>query len=232
MQGFHRSHRNNWTACVRFQQRRLRTLISSIGTTEPYLASAFVPAPDNKRIFSNYTQRAFNVKLAKLLAIIGINPQDDVILAPYPVASPSASPNQTIVAEGLLSALLCPATETIRLRNSNSLSTYRYLFAGNFSSIPPRPWLGAYHSAKLALIFGTFDDFCGAGPILENQTSIAMQNAWVAPAMEGASGLTTTGWQPYKIGGGTVRKFGARVAVRDSSIANLEAQCTGAIPAS
>ena len=192
---------------------------------------SFVPVPDERRIFSNYTARALQGKLAKLPAIIGTNAQDGVILAPYPVTNPDAGPNQTLVAQGLLNTFVCPATETIRLRNQNNLTTFRYLYAGNFSNIAPRKWMGAYHSAELPMLFGTFDNFRGTGPPFENQTSAAMQDAWVAFARSGSSGLKKTGWQPYQLGGSDVREFGAGTAVMDSSVANLEAQCNGAVAA-
>ncbi|KAI4154055.1 MAG: hypothetical protein LQ340_001929 [Diploschistes diacapsis] len=188
---------------------------------------SFVPISDNQTIFSNYTNRAMEGKLAKIPAIVGNNAQDGVPFAPYN----QAGPNETIVAKALLSIFFCPATETVRLRNVNKLPTFRYVYAGNFSNISPRPWMGAYHSAELPLLFGTFDNFRGTGPDLENQTSIALQDAWVAFAKDGVNGLEGTGWQPYQLGGADAREFGAGVAAQDTSLSSLEAQCNGPLPA-
>ncbi|MCJ1329557.1 hypothetical protein MMC10_006237 [Thelotrema lepadinum] len=193
---------------------------------------SFYPIADNKTIFSNYTARALEGKLAKLPAIIGTNAQDGVAFAPYPLLDPAVGPNQTIAAEAFLNTFLCPATETVRLRNQNNLPTFRYSYAGNFSNISPRPWLGAYHSSELPMLFGTYENFRGAGQLLENQTSIAMQDAWVVFAQKGASGLEATGWQPYELGTGKVREFGAGVAEQDSNLGTFETQCNGAVAAS
>ena len=206
----------------------IETFLQQYGDNGTSPGVSFVPIADDNIIFSNYTDRAVQGKLAKIPAIIGTNAQDGEPFAPYPIADPAAGPNQTIVALELLSVFLCPATETVRLRNQNNLTTFRYVYAGNFSNISPRSWLGAYHSAELPMLFGTYDNFRGIGPALENETSAAMQDAWVAFANGGSAGLENTGWQPYQVGGNTVREFGAGIAVQDSSLSTLEAQCNGA----
>ena len=82
------------------------------------------------------------------------------------------------------------------------------------------------------MLFGTFDNFRGQGFLIENETSIAMQNAYVAFIKNGANGLKATGWEPYMLGSGDVREFGAGIAVKDTSLGALEAQCNGPTPAS
>lgn len=79
---------------------------------------------------------------------------------------------------------------------------------------------------------GTFDNYRGAGPLAENMTSVAMQDAYVAFAKGGAVGLESTGWMEYtKIGGNTVREFGAGdVAVQNTNVAALEALCSAGKP--
>jgi hypothetical protein len=81
-----------------------------------------------------------------------------------------------------------------RARTAVGLTTYRYLFAGNFSNITPRYWLGAMHSCKrmplcyltvwmlttlraaeLPLVFGTHFEFNGNSTELEYETSYAME---------------------------------------------------------
>ena len=61
------------------------------------------------------------------------------------------------------------------------------------------------------------------------QTSVAMQDAWVAFARDGTAGLQGTGWGEYDmLGEGDVREFGNGVAVQNASLSALEARCNGA----
>jgi carboxylesterase type B len=190
-------------------------------------AISFLPSADEKVVFSNYTARALAGNQANLPAIVGTNAQDGVPFAPY---SPSG-PNATLAQLALLRTFFCPATESIRLRQLTHRPTYRYLYSGNFSNIAPSGWLGAFHSSELPLLFGTFDNFRGQGPALENQTSVAMQDAWVAFAKGGMSGIESTGWQEYEfLGETTVRDFGDGVAVKDVDLKYLENLCDGSVP--
>ncbi|KAG9872476.1 acetylcholinesterase, partial [Aureobasidium melanogenum] len=188
---------------------------------------SFLPFVDEKVVFSNYTARALAGLQANLPAIIGTNAQDGVPFAPY---SPSG-PNATLAQYALLTTFFCPATESIRLRQQTNRPTYRYVYSGNFSNISPSGWLGAYHSSELPLLFGTFDNFRGQGPALENQTSVAMQDAWVAFTKGGMTGIEQTGWQEYEmLGESTVRDFGDGVAVKDVDLKYLENLCDGPKP--
>lgn len=144
-----------------------------------------------------------------------------------------AGPNQTLAHQALLSTFFCPATETIRLRQQTGRLTYSYRYAGNFSNISPRPWMGAYHSSELPLLMGTHPDYRGPSTALEYATSHAMQDAWVAFAADPVRGLAGQDWEVYdRLGAKRVREFGAGVAAMDVSVAGVEAQCDGAVPKS
>lgn len=81
------------------------------------------------------------------------------------------------------------------------------------------------------MLFGTYNNFRGNGTELEAQTSVAMQDAWVAFTKARVSGIEGTGWQEYsQLGSETVRDFGAGVAVRDTSLQALESLCDGPVP--
>lgn len=148
--------------------------------------------------------------------------------APY---NPSG-PDPALAEQALLRTFFCPATESARLRQQTGLDTYRYLYAGNWTNLSPAPWLGAFHSAELPMLFGTHPNFRGESTELEYETSHAMQDAWVAFAREGVRGLQGEGWKEYEaVGEGTVREFGDGVAAKDVSIAELEGKCDGAVPA-
>jgi cholinesterase len=131
-----------------------------------------------------------------------------------------------------LSLFLCPQTQTARLRQRIGLTTYVYRYAGNFSNISPKPWMGAYHSSELPLLMGTHPNFRGPSSRLEYATSYAMQDAWVAFAKDPQNGLTEQDWKPYpQLGMAVVREFGAGQPAGDVSIAKVEALCAGNAPA-
>lgn len=148
--------------------------------------------------------------------------------APY---SPSG-PDPALAEAALLQTFFCPATESSRLRQKAGLPTYRYEYAGNWTNLSPTPWLGAFHSAELPMLFGTHPNFRGESTDLEYETSHAMQDAWVAFARDGVQGLEGVGWSEYEtIGEATVREFGDDVAAKDVSLSELEGKCNGAAPA-
>ena len=58
-----------------------------------------------------------------------------------------------------------------------------------------------------------------------------MQDAWVAFAKGGMTGIEQTGWQEYEfLGETTVRDFGDGVAVKDVDVKYLENLCDGSKP--
>ncbi|KAI7482988.1 acetylcholinesterase [Hortaea werneckii] len=186
-------------------------------------AIGFNPIPDNKIVFENYTERAVAGKQAQVPAIVGTNTEDGVPFVPY---HPSGPDNQTAVLAALLRTFFCPATETLKYRQQTGLSSYRYLYAGNFSNVSPEPWMGAYHSSELPMLFGTHPNFRGPSTPLEYATSHAFQDAYVAFARDPEHGLAMQDWQQYsRLGEDTVREFGAGVAAQDTSIGSTEDLC-------
>lgn len=112
------------------------------------------------------------------------------------------------------------------IRLAAGVPTYRYEYFGNFSNISPKPWMGAYHSAELPMLFGTHPLYRSASSPLEYATSQALQDSWLAFARDGEEGLQATGWQQYTGDeNAVVREFGRDVAVQDGDTQDLEAQC-------
>jgi carboxylesterase type B len=102
---------------------------------------------------------------------------------------------------------------------------YRYLYAGNFTNISPTPFLGAYHEAELPLLFGTFEDFRGDATELQRETSVAMQDSWLALASSGVMGMAAVGWPGYTGLGGVVREFGGPNVVEDTNTLAVDSTC-------
>ena len=136
---------------------------------------SFTPTPDEKIVFSNYTERYAIGALAKIPAILSNTANEGVALIGYP-DEPNAGPNLTAADALTKSYFLCPAAQSAKLRAALGLTTYRYEFAGNFSNISPRWWMGAYHSSDLPFLFGTHSDYRGESTEREFRVSEAMES--------------------------------------------------------
>lgn len=210
--------------CMR--QLPVETIVDFVGhygdnATTPALL--FAPIPDERVIFSNYTDRYVKGLVAKVPAIIGTAANEGAVLVPY--ADLTAGPNQTLADLVTLLNFVCPAHTTSELRKSIGLSTYRYQQAGNFSDLSPLPWLGAYHSSDLPLFDGSFVDFA-TGSALEIATSAVMQDYVLAFMQDPQNGLTQHGWPEYTSGQGL--RFGANgTASATVSLVDIEGACYG-----
>lgn len=105
--------------------------------------------------------------------------------------------------------------------------TFRYEYFGNFTNVSPKPWMGAYHSGELPMLFGTHGDFRGDSTQLERDTSAAMQDAWLALVRDGAAGVEALGWPAFAgvDGGDVVQQFGNGVASKSGDAKGWEARC-------
>jgi acetylcholinesterase len=86
------------------------------------------------------------------------------------------------------------------IRESLNLTSYRFEYAGNFSNLSPLPFMGAYHSSELPMIFGTYADVGGAGTPFQIRTSEAIQDLWLEFAKDPENGLANAGWPKYSSG--------------------------------
>lgn len=87
----------------------------------------------------------------------------------------------------------CPAHFESALRTEAGLTTYRYLYSGNFTNIGPSG-NGAFHSAELPLITGAHNITRGASTAFEWEVSHAMQDHWLAFVKDPVGGLEKAGW--------------------------------------
>ena len=142
----------------------------------------------------------------------------------------TSSPNATLELESTQSSR-CPGVFEAHLRNHLGLTTYRYMYAGNFSNISPLPWMGAYHSSELPMIMGTFGDFRGRGTSFQSATSQVMQDMYLAFARDPENGLAAIGWPKYDSGlvevfGGSAEN-GTESTHRAVPRGNIESICDG-----
>lgn len=158
---------------------------------------------DNATIFSNYSHRIQSGKYAKVPLLIGTNTNEGAVVVPYnfPGSESAAQlPKQAqAIADSFNFGLQCSTIREVRLRAEAGSSTWQYSYAGDFSNVSPRKWLGAYHTAELPLVFGTYGLERGserrrAQEILEEKVSRDMQDTYLAFAADPAHGLARHGW--------------------------------------
>ncbi|QDS77736.1 hypothetical protein FKW77_004513 [Venturia effusa] len=202
-------------------------IASYSGGTPSYLS--FNPVVDDRTKFANYTQHTLDKKSSGLPAIMGTNANEGVSLVPYPKDPDTTAPNQTEADALTLNFFLCPAEEATKLRYQVGAKTYQYLYAGNYSNVSPRKWLGAYHSSELPLIMGTSEYERGDNTDSENRVSKKMQDLWVAFASDPTKGLEKHGWPAYKPGGYAI-VFGLKdTVISKIGVEELEKPCDGLV---
>ncbi|KAK8097972.1 carboxylesterase [Apiospora kogelbergensis] len=172
----------------------------------------FSNQPDEKWVFSNYTQRYLEGKVAKIPTIIGTTAREGSALAYVPLSNYTAGPSEETVVRGTV-RFVCPGHESSVARDKLGLATYRYHWAGDFANLGPVPWLGAYHYSDLYMVFGSYGIAPGEIPPLEVATSEVMQDYFLDFITEPDS-LAGKGWPRYHAGsgsdGGMLAQFGAR----------------------
>ncbi|KAI1299861.1 Alpha/Beta hydrolase protein [Xylaria venustula] len=97
------------------------------------------------------------------------------------------------IADAFTLNLRCTALQDINLRASVGATTYRFLYGGNFTDISPVPWLGAYHTADLPMVFGTYG-LEGPSTEYEKQVSGRMQDLYLEFIKDPTQGLKRSGW--------------------------------------
>lgn len=190
---------------------------------------AFSPIVDNRLLFANYTARALAGNYSRVPALIG-NTADEgnSFVLPYNATYGPPRDEADATTAGFF---MCPTIQTSRDRYASNSTTFRYLYAGNFSNISPKWWLGAYHSSDMPMVFGTYDIARGNGSAFQRQVSKTMQDYWLAFAEDPVNGLPNMGWQVYANGGGEGVMFGKDDVVEQKiSESRLDAPCDGLLP--
>ncbi|TGO65896.1 hypothetical protein BOTNAR_0073g00210 [Botryotinia narcissicola] len=169
-------------------------------------ALVFQSYNDNNNTFANYTAAYLSGHYAKLPKILGHNLIDGASTAALSSGPPyieESAPEKELAAT---LHVRCGVVAEAQIRQSLNASTYRFEYSGNFSNLSPLPFMGAYHSSELPMIFGTFADVGGDGTRFQKDTSEAMQDLWLAFARDPENGLSNAGWPKY--GEGSVEVLG------------------------
>ncbi|KAF4920022.1 Acetylcholinesterase [Colletotrichum viniferum] len=194
-------------ACMRSQStERIVNFLANYTDTMAAPPLNFIATPDEKWVFSNYTDRYVKGLFSDRPAIFGSNLREGNIMVPFPQDPVHMGVND-ILSEILTLALFqCPAAHSAGMREAVKRKTYRYLYSGNFTDISPYFWAGAYHMTELPQIFRTRGDFIAAASDYEVRTSEAMQDLWLGFA-QNLDAPEKAGWQEAK--GGKMLMLGA-----------------------
>ncbi|WAO96357.1 Carboxylic ester hydrolase [Fusarium falciforme] len=157
---------------------------------------------DNVTIFANYTERIGKDPSkypAHIPMLIGTNANEGAAVVPYDFEGSKTATklpgDLAKISQGFGLNLQCTTLKEVRLRSKAGATTYQYLYAGNFTNISPLPWLGAYHTAELPLMFGTCE-IDGPSTPFQRRVSKRMQDLYLKFAIEPAHGLEEAGWKP------------------------------------
>ncbi|KAF2226117.1 Alpha/Beta hydrolase protein [Elsinoe ampelina] len=196
----------NLTACLRTKpQSDIESFIQYWVDTAQKPPLSFQFLTDNTTTWANGTQAIITGSYSRLPKILAHCERDGASLAACSTPDCTLPPLPALELAAT-QRTRCVGVAEARLRNSLNLTTYRYMYAGNFTNIAPLPWMGAYHSSELPLIMGTFGDHRGRGTPFQSATSQAMQDAYLAFAEDPEGGLAGRGWERYE--SGLVQVFG------------------------
>ncbi|KAF5664108.1 triacylglycerol lipase v precursor [Fusarium heterosporum] len=161
---------------------------------------SFSVIADNVTTFTNYTSRIRRNSLiypTNIPILIGTNTDEGTAVIPYQFpgyeTAPEIPSNLKPISDGFALNLQCKTLREIRLRSEAGATTYQYLYAGNFTNVSPLPWLGAYHTAELPLVFGTYGSE-GSSTKFERSVSERMQDQYLRFASDPVHGLKEVSW--------------------------------------
>ncbi|KAI0435601.1 Alpha/Beta hydrolase protein [Xylaria telfairii] len=158
---------------------------------------------DNVTFFSNYPGR-IEAKDTSLYAsgiplLTSTTTDEGTAVVPYEFDGSATAtelpPELAEVADAFTRNLRCTTLQDVKLRAGVGATTYRFLYGGNFSDVSPVPWLGAYHTADLPMVFGTYG-LEGSLSAFEEQVSRRMQDLYLEFIKDPAEGLKRAGWPP------------------------------------
>lgn len=209
------------------------------GTASP---PVFKPLPDDRVVFFNYTHRALHPAdgrhVPRIPVLVSTTANEQASLTDYPLKNITAGPWQVKVDRETVDVFVCLASNTTRARAAvpgGGRVTYRYEYAGNFSSVGPLPWMGAFHGSDVPMLMGTFEtvgDNRGGVTGFQRRVAEGMQDYLLAFMEDAEGGLRRMGWLPWgetegsEVGGRNMMRFGSGgVVARNVSADEIDDAC-------
>jgi acetylcholinesterase len=192
---------------------KIINFIGQYGDSGAQPALSFIPAVDNRTIFSDYPARIAAGKVAHRPTILSNTANELSSLIPFSGTNVSAVPQEVILAISL-AQFVCPTYNSTVERNGLGIPVFRYQYAGMFPNMNPFEWLGAHHGSDVPMNFGTYGlitDFANATKF-EEEVSRKMQQHILAFASDPWKGPQKIGWKPMIASdakGGSLVRFGA-----------------------
>ncbi|KAF2192859.1 hypothetical protein K469DRAFT_692976 [Zopfia rhizophila CBS 207.26] len=149
-----------------------------------------VALTDSKDMFSSYwlaTSRSSCSKEGPLRGNLSVTLKN----CPYKASTPTFTASSS-----LLNIATCPGARGALARHNFDVPVWRVRYFGEWPNLNPFPWLHAYHSSDIPMIFNTAD-LLGPDTLAEKATSEYYQEAWAAFARAPANGLDKLGWPRY-----------------------------------
>lgn len=204
-------------------------------------ALVFKPVPDGRTVFFNYTARDLLPDgIPALPALVSTTSNEAASLSRYPLTNVTDGPYQPTVDASTVAVFVCLASNTTVSRARRGLTTYRYEYAGNFSSVTPLHWMGAYHASDVPMVFGTYD-VATPGRVaaavqavsgFERRVAETLQDHVLAFMEDPEHGLRRRGWPAHDdevergVRGRNMLRFGAGgVVQRNVSAAEVDDAC-------
>ncbi|KAI0466206.1 Alpha/Beta hydrolase protein [Xylaria cf. heliscus] len=162
---------------------------------------AFSTIIDNVTLFPDYPGRieAKDISLyaSNIPLLTSTTTDEGTAVVPYEFDGSATAtelpPELASIADAFTLNLRCTTLQDTKLRAGVGATTYQFLYGGNFTNISPVPWLGAYHTADLPMVFGTYG--LEAPPSkFEEQVSRRMQDLYLEFIKDPAEGLKRAGW--------------------------------------
>ncbi|KAL4917599.1 carboxylesterase [Aspergillus aurantiobrunneus] len=193
----------------------------------------FTPVVDNVGVFDNYTERFNFGKYSSLPIVLSTCANEGSAIFPaglvYEAYLQNGTwPSQTLMNQITLQNFVCPTAGTTNSRVRAGAPTYRYQYAANITTTPPRPFLGAHHIGDIPYIFGSFQDVVDVPRPSEFAFAVseALQDSLLAFARDPGGGPSEVGWEDAS--SGRMLRFGeGGRAVQAVGIHEVDVACEG-----
>ncbi|KAI1129814.1 Alpha/Beta hydrolase protein [Nemania abortiva] len=201
-------------------------------------AILFIPFPDDRIVFSDYTARSEAGMIARRPVIISNTANEASSLVPWPVDNLTAGPYQPAITEFDVAGAVCATLNSTAYRNrlGADVPVFRFQHAGIFPNLNFYKWLGAYHGSDTSISFGTYELLDGIAPSthFEAEVSQSMQDHVLAFVKDPYNGpQKEMGWLPLDVSdphGGDLIRFGSGgKAAQHIDGFEIDGACSGAV---
>ncbi|KAL9059370.1 MAG: hypothetical protein Q9162_001239 [Coniocarpon cinnabarinum] len=187
-------------ACMRSPNTTMNSLVQAenSGSGLASVQGIFGPTIDNKTVFYNYIDLAFQNKYIQKPYLFGNNYYEAGL---FILLAIGAGENVTMDEWTGFNAgeFTCPESTAAIFRSSSGLPTWRYIYKAEFPNEKlPTSMDEAWHGAEILPMFGSSEEVSQADSTWQERAMGSyMRGAWAAFAHDPANGLNVYGWKQY-----------------------------------